>query len=252
MTLDVRTYTVGAFRENCYLVREPHSSEALLIDPGDEPERLIEAITALAVTVPAILITHTHIDHIGAVAALARHTAAPVYCPSIERAVLADIDASVKGFGLSGFESYEADELLSGGEHLTLAGLEIDVHFTPGHSPGHLTYALPEHELDTLQDNQDSYGAVHGLGDGRVQVWVGIEWLPLASPGLLRDADVLFRGSVGRVDLPGGDWATLLASISGLLDAYPAQTLVFPGHGAQTTLGAERETNPFLTELAAR
>jgi len=215
MTLDVRTFTVGAFRENCYLVREPHSSEALLIDPGDEPERLIEAITALEVTVPAILITHTHFDHVGAVAALARHTAAPVYCPSIERAVLADIDAAVKGFGLSGFESYEADELLSGGEHLTLAGLEIDVHFTPGHSPGHLTYALPEHEL-------------------------------------LLDGDVLFRGSVGRVDLPGGDWATLLASISGLLDAYPEQTLVFPGHGAQTTLGAERETNPFLTELAAR
>jgi hydroxyacylglutathione hydrolase len=215
MTLDVRTFTVGAFRENCYLVRQPHSSEALLIDPGDEAERLIEAITALEVTIPAILITHTHIDHIGAVAALARHTAAPVYCPSIERAVLADIDASVKDFGLSGFESYEADELLSGGEHLTLAGLEIDVHFTPGHSPGHLTFALPEQEV-------------------------------------LLDGDVLFRGSVGRVDLPGGDWATLLASISGLLDVYPPQTLVLPGHGAQTTLGAERETNPFLTELAAR
>ena len=215
MTLDVRTFTVGAFRENCYLVRHPHSSEALLIDPGDEGERLIEAITALEVTIPAILITHTHIDHIGAVAALARHTAAPVYCPSIERTVLADIDASVKNFGLSGFESYEADKLLSGGEHLTLAGLEIDVHFTPGHSPGHLTYALPEQEV-------------------------------------LLDGDVLFRSSVGRVDLPGGDWATLLASISGLLDAYPPQTLVLPGHGAQTTLGAERETNPFLTELAAR
>ena len=143
MTLDVRTFTVGAFRENCYLVRQPNASEALLIDPGDEAERLIEAITALEVTVSAILITHTHIDHIGAVAALARHTAAPVYCPSIERAVLADIDAFVKDFGLSGFESYEADELLSGGEHLTLAGVEIDVHFTPVHSPGHLTYALP-------------------------------------------------------------------------------------------------------------
>lgn len=215
MTLDVRTFTVGAFRENCYLVRQPNSSEALLIDPGDEAERLIEAITALEVTVPAILITHTHIDHIGAVAALARHTGASVYCPSIERAVLADIDASVKDFGLSGFESYEADELLSGGEHLALAGLEIDVHFTPGHSPGHLTYVLPEQEV-------------------------------------LLDGDVLFRGSVGRVDLPGGDWATLLASISGLLDAYPPQAQVFPGHGAQTTLGAERETNPFLTELAAR
>jgi len=116
--LDVRTFTVGAFRENCYLVGQPKASEALLVDPGDEAERLIEALTALEVTIAAILVTHTHIDHIGAVAALARHTAAPVYCPSIERAVLADIDASVAHFGLSGFESYEADELLGGGEHL--------------------------------------------------------------------------------------------------------------------------------------
>jgi glyoxylase-like metal-dependent hydrolase (beta-lactamase superfamily II) len=213
--LDVRTFTVGAFRENCYIVRAPGASEALLIDPGDEAQRLIEAVTALEVTIPAILITHTHIDHIGAVAALARHTGAPVYCPVIEREVLADIDASVRHFGLSGFESYEADELLGGGEHLTLAGLEIDVHFTPGHSPGHLTYALPEQEL-------------------------------------LLDGDVLFRGSVGRVDFPGGDWPTLLASITSLIDAHPPQTAVLPGHGAATTLGAERETNPFLTELAAR
>jgi len=213
--LDVRTFTVGAFRENCYIVRPANASQALMIDPGAESERLIAAITALGVSIPAILITHTHIDHVGAVAALARHTGAAVYCPSVERGVLADIDASVKSFGMSGFESYEADELLSGGEHLSLAGLEIDVHFTPGHSPGHLSFALPEQET-------------------------------------LLDGDVLFRGSVGRVDLPGGDWPTLLASISGLIDAYPPQTAVFPGHGAQTTLGAERETNPFLTELAAR
>jgi hydroxyacylglutathione hydrolase len=213
--LDVRTFTVGAFRENCYLVRTPGATQALLIDPGAEAERLIEAVTALEVAIPAILITHTHIDHIGALAALARHTGAPVYCPALEVDVLTDIDASVKHFGLSGFESYEADELLSGGEHLTLAGLEIDVHFTPGHSPGHLTFALPEQEA-------------------------------------LLDGDVLFRGSVGRTDLPGCDWPTLLGSISGLIEAYPPQTAVFPGHGEPTTLGAERATNPFLTELAAR
>jgi hydroxyacylglutathione hydrolase len=214
-SLDVRTFTVGQLQENCYLVRRKGAVDGVLIDPGDEPQRLIDALDALGVTVDAILLTHTHFDHVGAVAALARHTGAPVYCPSLERAVLADIDASVRPLGLSGFESYEADELLAGGEHLELAGLEIDVHFTPGHSPGHLTYALPGHEA-------------------------------------LLVGDVLFRGSVGRVDLPGGDWATLLASIAGLIDAYPPQTLVFPGHGPHTTLGVERETNPFLTELAAR
>ena len=214
-SLDVRTFTVGQLQENCYLVRGKGAADVVLIDPGDEAQRLIDALAALGVRVEAILLTHTHFDHVGAVAALARHTDAPVYCPSLERQVLADIDASVRPLGLSGFESYEADELLAGGEHLELAGLEIDVHLTPGHSPGHLTYALPAHEA-------------------------------------LLAGDVLFRGSVGRVDLPGGDWATLLASIAGLIDTYPPQTLVFPGHGPHTTLGAERETNPFLTELAAR
>jgi len=213
--LDVRTFTVGQLQENCYLVRPKGGAAAILIDPGDEAERLLEAIDALGVTIEAILLTHTHFDHVGAVAELARATGAPVYCPTLEREVLADIDASVRPLGLSGFESYDADELLAGGEHLELAGLEIDVHFTPGHSPGHLTYALPGHEA-------------------------------------LLVGDVLFRGSVGRVDLPGGDWTTLFDSIASLIDAYPPQTLVFPGHGPHTALGAERATNPFLTELAAR
>jgi hydroxyacylglutathione hydrolase len=214
-SLRVHDFTVGAFRENCYLVSPADATTAVLIDPGDEPERLLAEIDALGVTVSAILLTHTHIDHIGAVAALAHATGAPVYCPALEREILADIDASVAGFGLGGFESYDADELLAGGEHLELAGLQIDVLFTPGHSPGHLTYALPEHET-------------------------------------LLAGDVLFRGSVGRVDLPGGDGAALLASIAGLLDAYPPQTVVLPGHGPRTSLEHEQRSNPFLTELAAR
>ncbi|HEX4036406.1 MAG TPA: MBL fold metallo-hydrolase [Solirubrobacteraceae bacterium] len=214
--LDVRTFTVGAFRENCYIVRRRDGDEALLIDPGDEAERLIEAVDAVGARITATLITHTHIDHIGAVAALARHTGAPVYCPALEREILADIDGWMGPLGFTaGYESYDADELLAGGEHVELAGLSIDVLFTPGHSVGHLTFALPEH--DTLL--------------------VG---------------DVLFRGSVGRVDIPGGDWPTLMSSIARLLEGHPDETHVLPGHGPRTTLGAERATNPFLTELAAR
>jgi glyoxylase-like metal-dependent hydrolase (beta-lactamase superfamily II) len=139
--------------------------------------------------------------------------------------VLADVMSWVPpGFGP--IESYEADHTVAGGEHLTLAGLEIDVLFTPGHSPGHVTYAIaPAREPDA----------------------------PAAPPPKsLLSGDVLFQGSVGRVDLPGGDWPTLERSIGGLLRAYPPQTIVYPGHMGVTTLGRERDTNPFLVELRER
>ncbi len=164
-------------------------------------------------TVEGILLTHCHFDHIGAVAPVARETGAPVWCPEIEVPVLADIMSFVPFPGIGPYESYEADETVSGGERLELAGLEIDVLFTPGHSPGHVTYSIPDQAA-------------------------------------LFSGDVLFQGSVGRTDLPGGDWATLLESIRGLVDGHPEETTVYPGHMGITTLGAERATNPFLAELA--
>ncbi len=211
--LDVRAFTVGPVQENCFIVRSDSSAtRAFIIDPGDEPERLLAAVDALRVEVEAILITHCHFDHIGAVAPVAAATGAPVYCPQIERPLLADIMNWVPpGFGP--FESYEADHTLSGGEHLNIAGVEVDVLFTPGHSPGHLTYAVP---------------------------------------GALLSGDVLFQGSVGRVDLPGGDWPTLERSIELLLKSFPPQTTVYPGHMGVTTLQRERDTNPFLSELRER
>jgi glyoxylase-like metal-dependent hydrolase (beta-lactamase superfamily II) len=208
--LDVRMFTVGPVAENCFVFRKDGSDRALVIDPGEEADRLIAAIAELGLTVEAILLTHTHFDHVGAVAPLARATGAPVYCPELEREVLADIMSYVPWPGFGPFESYAADHLVAGGEKLELAGLEIDVVFTPGHSPGHVTYA---------------------------------------TDGALFSGDVLFQGSIGRTDLPGGDYPTLMASIGGLLDAYPDETKVFPGHMGITTLGAERQSNPFLHEL---
>jgi len=223
---DVRSFTVGPVQENCYLVRAGSTSaHAVIVDPGDEHERLLAAARALGVEIEAILITHCHFDHIGAVAPLARATGAPVYCPEIERGVLADVMRWVPpGFGP--FESYEAEHLLAGGERLALAGLEIDVIFTPGHSPGHLTYAISP--------------AATGAGQRSGETPAG--------RGLL-SGDVLFQGSVGRVDLPGGDWATLERSIGELLRAFPGNTVVYPGHMGVTTLERERDTNPFLAEL---
>jgi hydroxyacylglutathione hydrolase len=211
--MDVRSFTVGAIAENCYLLRRDDSDRALIVDPGDEAERILRPVDELGLTIEAILVTHCHFDHIGAVAPVAKKTGAPVYCPQIETPVLADIMSWVPGpFGP--FESYEADEAVVGGETLELAGLEVEVIFTPGHSPGHVTYSIRDEEA-------------------------------------IFSGDVLFAGSVGRVDLPGGDWATLLESIRTLVDGYPPETTVYPGHMGLTTLGAERASNPFLAELAS-
>jgi len=213
--IDARMFTVGPVQENAYIVRLPNADRAVMIDPGDEADRLIAALQALGIsTVEAILLTHTHFDHVGAVAPVARATGAPVYCPELETHVLADINSFVRLPGFGPFESYDADETVSGGETLAFAGLELEVSFVPGHSPGHVAYALKDHDA-------------------------------------LFSGDVLFQGSVGRVDLPGGDWPTLLRSIDSLIKAYPAETTVYPGHMGLTTLGAERDTNPFLRELAS-
>jgi glyoxylase-like metal-dependent hydrolase (beta-lactamase superfamily II) len=212
--IDVRMFTVGPLQENCFIARLKDTANAVIVDPGDDSERILGALEALGIEqVDAVLLTHTHFDHIGAVAPVAKATGAPVYCPELETQVLANIMDYVPWPGLGPYESYQADHTVAGGETLELAGLPFEVMFTPGHSPGHVSYALPEH-------------------------------------GALFSGDVLFQGSVGRVDLPGGDWPTLLASIESLINTYPADTTVYPGHMGLTTLGNERATNPFLRELA--
>jgi hydroxyacylglutathione hydrolase len=210
--LDVEMLTVGAIAENCFLVRRQGSDRVLVVDPGEEAERILAAAREIG-EVEAILLTHCHFDHIGAVAPVAAATGAPVYCPRLEVPLLADIMAFVPWPGFGPYESYDADETVAGGETLELAGLELDVIFTPGHSPGHVTYSVR----------------------GEPAIFSG---------------DVLFQGSVGRVDLPGGDGPTLIESIGTVLDTHPDETVVHPGHMGLTTLGAERTSNPFLASLA--
>jgi glyoxylase-like metal-dependent hydrolase (beta-lactamase superfamily II) len=211
--MDVRMFTVGMVQENCYLFRHDGSDRAVIVDPGDEADRLLNAIESLGVELDGILLTHTHFDHVGAVAPVAKATCAEVWVPEIEKGVLADINAFVPWPGFGPFEDYEAEHTLRGGEKLELADFEIDVIFTPGHSPGHVTFSIPDETA-------------------------------------IFSGDVLFQGSVGRTDLPGGDWETLLGSIRTLVDDLPEETRVYPGHMGITSLGAERASNPFLAELA--
>jgi hydroxyacylglutathione hydrolase len=211
--IDVHGFTVGQVQENCYVVRPEGGDRAVIVDPGEEAPRLLAAIDELGVTIDGILVTHTHFDHVGAVAPVAEATGAEVWCPELELPVLADIMRFVPWPGFGPYESYDAEHAVTGGETIELAGLTFDVIFTPGHSPGHVTYAVRD---------EDS----------------------------LFSGDVLFQGSVGRTDLPGGDGPTLLRSIATLLETHPDETTVYPGHMGVTTLGRERATNPFLTELA--
>ncbi len=206
-------FTVGPVAENTYLFRHDGSDRALIVDPGDEAPKLLNVIESLNLKLEGILLTHTHFDHVGAVAPIAKATGAEVWVPEIEKPVLADIMRFVPLPGIGPYESYDAEHTLKGGEQLELAGFEIDVIFTPGHSPGHVTFSIPDE---------------HAIFSG----------------------DVLFEGSVGRTDLPGGDWGTLLESIRNLVESLPEETMVYPGHMGITSLGAERATNPFLAELA--
>jgi hydroxyacylglutathione hydrolase len=209
----VRAFTVGPFQENSFLLIGDGSDRAVLVDPGDEPDLILGGIEQEGVTLDAILITHTDVDHVGAVAPVAKATGAPVYCPKLEVDRLRDIMAHVPMPGLGPYEGYEPEHTVEGGERLQLAGFDIDVVFTPGHTEGHVTYGFP---------------------DGPV----------------IASGDVLFQSSVGRTDRPNGDHETLLRSIATLLERYPDETTVLPGHMGATTLGHERATNPFLAELS--
>jgi glyoxylase-like metal-dependent hydrolase (beta-lactamase superfamily II) len=209
----VDRYELGPIGTNCYVVRSDRGAgEAVVVDPSGDAATIRLELARLGTSCAAILVTHSHWDHILGLADLADGSGAPVYAPELELAVLQRPNDFFAGLGvaLRGWEPGERDVLLAGGETIELAGVSFDVMHVPGHSPGHLAFY---------------------------------------AEGNLLSGDVLFAGSVGRTDLPGGDWDTLLASIAALVDRYPPETVVHSGHGPATTLGAERERNPFLAEL---
>jgi glyoxylase-like metal-dependent hydrolase (beta-lactamase superfamily II) len=210
MPLAVDRYGLGPAQTNCYLVRrDARAAQAAVIDPGADAAWLQSELARISATCAAILITHTHWDHLGAVADLAEASGAPVYMPRLEATVLARPDEFYPGMAI---RPYEADVLLDGEETVEVADIAFETVGVPGHSPGHVGYY---------------------------------------ADGALFSGDVLFAGSVGRTDLPFSDWDTLVASIRSLMARFPPDTVVYPGHGPETTLGAELARNPFLAELRA-
>ena len=212
MALVVDRYELGPIGTNCYVVRsERGASEAAVVDPSGDAASLRLELARLGTTCAGILITHSHWDHILGLAELAEGTGVKVWGPEVEADVLENPQSYYSGVGVS-LRGWKPDVLLSGGETIEVAGTSFEVVAVPGHSPGHLAYY---------------------------------------ADGALLSGDVLFQGSVGRTDLPRSDWETLLASIRTLTERFPPDTVVYSGHGPPTTLGAELERNPFLSELRA-
>lgn len=203
----VEVATVGRFRGNTYFLRHRESSQVVLIDPGAEPERLIEMIDRRGWQPAAVLVTHGHLDHFGAVQMLKDRYNVPFYLNEAELDNLLATPLRASMYHVAPPPVPKVDHWLMGGQRLYLADLRIQVLHTPGHTPGSMSFAVD---------------------------------------GMVFSGDTLFCGAVGRTDFPGGDYERLVSSIHEQIWALGDETLIFPGHGRQTTVGEERRNNPYL------
>jgi hydroxyacylglutathione hydrolase len=206
----VQTLTVGAFQENCYLVVDSRSGKAVIVDPGGEGERLVEAVDKSGATLEAVWITHAHVDHVGAIASIKQRWDVPVYLHPLDRRLYEAAGRQAQVYGVQFEEPPPPDREFADGQQLKVGDVALAVMHTPGHSPGHVV--------------------IHGDGIALV-------------------GDCLFAGSIGRTDLPFSDPPQLAASLE-KISALPPETVVYPGHGMDTTIGEERRSNPFLNGSA--
>ena len=201
---------VGPLQCNCSIVGDETSHEAMVIDPGDEIEQILAVLRQHSLTVKQIVITHAHIDHIGGAAKLKRITGAPVLLNANDQMLLKMLDVQAGWLGMKPPENTAIDASVTTGDKLRAGNHTADVIHTPGHTEGSIClYFAPEKKLIA--------------------------------------GDTLFAGSIGRTDLPGGSFKKIMQSLHGPVLALPDETVVVPGHGPLTTIGEERESNPFLT-----
>jgi len=206
--LDVLTLTNGAFAENCYILVDRDVRDAVIVDPGEEADLFLRRLATERVALKAIWLTHSHADHILGVARVREATGVPIYLHPDDRPLYDALPHQSAWLGLDPAVPPAPDHRLAHGMRLDVGGLTFEVRHVPGHSPGHVAF----------------------VGHGVAVV-----------------GDAVFAGSIGRTDLPGGDTETLLTSIREQLLSLPDETMVYPGHGPETTIGRERLTNPFLT-----
>jgi len=200
--------TNGVYQENCYILADPETGDAVIIDPGEDSDLFLRRVETEAFTLRAVWLTHAHLDHILGVKDVIERSGAPLYMHPADRPLYDGIAEQGAWLGVQAPQPPPPDHDLAHGDALRLGGLELEVRHVPGHSPGSVAF----------------------VGHGVAIV-----------------GDAIFAGSVGRVDLPGGDGGTLLASIRDQLMTLPDETIVYSGHGPETTIGAERRANPFVT-----
>ena len=208
--MNVQTITVGAFQENCYLVVDDRTNHAVIVDPGSEGDRLVETIDRSGAQLQAIWITHAHVDHVGAVASVKRKWDVPIYLHPLDRRLYEAASRQAEVYGVPFEEPPPPDKEFADGQQLKIGSAEMTVMHAPGHAPGHVV--------------------IHGNGIALV-------------------GDCLFAGSIGRTDLPFSNPPQLAATLQ-KISALAPETVVYPGHGMETTIAQERLSNPFLNGTA--
>jgi hydroxyacylglutathione hydrolase len=209
---------VGMLQCNCSIIGDPETREALVVDPGDEAGRILELLAKHALTVKAIVSTHAHIDHVGGLRKMQQATGAPVLMHGDDMELYRHLDVQAAWIGMRTPDPASVDKFLREGDTLRWGRFEANVLHTPGHTPGSISlYLAPQPRTKAR-----------------------------AEAGRLLAGDTLFAGSIGRTDLWGGSPEQILRSIHQKLLILPDETIVYPGHGAATTIGEERAGNPFL------